>query len=317
MMRFAKTEVIGNVNKLKFARKTIVNESIKLDEYKQQIADLYSSRSANYDLGEWHPRIAHLLVEYAQLLPGQQVLDVATGTGMVAIKAAQIVGAEGRVIGVDIATGMIDRARHKAQELGLQNIEFQLADGEALDFPANTFDYIFCSSALIWMSDLHGALRHWNQLLKPGGKLGFHAFAETAFLGGVVTQRVLEKYGVSLLLSKPTGTIEKCHDLLQQAGFEAIEIKSVPDGSWIDLEKAKGMWAGNGSIPAPGQYPHPALQLTTEQLTQAKTEFEAELEKLQTVGAASLQKQTLRERNENRGIWDDGTIFYSFGRKVA
>jgi ubiquinone/menaquinone biosynthesis C-methylase UbiE len=294
-----------------------VNESIKLDEYKQQIADLYSSRSANYDLGEWHPRIAHLLVEYAQLRPGQQVLDVATGTGMVAIKAAQIVGAEGRVIGVDIATGMIDRARYKAQELGLQNIEFQLADAESLDFSANTFDCIFCSSALIWMSDLHGALRHWHQLLKPGGKLGFHAFAETAFLGGVVTQRVLGKYGVSLLLSKPTGTVEKCHDLLQQAGFEAIEIKSVPDGSWIDLEKAKKMWAGNGSIPAPGQHPHPVLQLTTEQLAQAKTEFEAELEKLQTVGAASLQRQMLRERNENRGIWDDGTIFYSFGRKAV
>jgi hypothetical protein len=47
-----------------------VSESIELDEYKQQIADIYSSRSANYDRGEWHPRIAHRLVESAQIQAG-------------------------------------------------------------------------------------------------------------------------------------------------------------------------------------------------------------------------------------------------------
>jgi ubiquinone/menaquinone biosynthesis C-methylase UbiE len=279
----------------------MVNKSLQLDEYKQQIADIYSSRSSNYDRGEWHPRIAHHLVESAQIQSGIQVLDIATGTGMVAIEAAQIVGTEGRVIGIDISTGMVDIARQKAQALGLQNIEFQLADGEALDFPPNTFDYIFCSSALIWMSDLHGALRHWHQLLKPGGKIGFHAFAENAFIGGVLTQKVLEKHDVSLLLNKPTGTVEKCRDLLLQTGYDSIEIESVPDGNWIGLAKAKGMWTGHGSFPAPGQHPHPALQLTAAQLGQAKIEFDAELDKLQT----------------DRGIWDDGTIFYAFGRKPS
>ena len=272
-----------------------------LDEYKQQVADLYSRRSSNYDDGDWHPRIAHHLVEYAQLSPGQQVLDIATGTGMVAIEAAQIVGAEGRVIGVDISTGMLKQARRKVAALGLSNVEFQLADAEALDFPSNSFDYIFCSSALIWMSDLLGALRLWHRLLKPGGILGFHAFANNAFVGGVVAQRVLEKYGISLLFSKQTGTVEKCHDLLQQAGFEAINIKSEQDGSYISLEKAKGMWSGNGSSPVPGQYPNPLLQLTSEQLAQARVEFDAQLEALQT----------------EQGIWNDITIFYAFGRKAA
>jgi hypothetical protein len=54
-------------------------------------------------------------------------------------------------------------------------------------------------------------------------------------------------------------------------------------------------------VPAPGQHPHPALQLTAAQLGQAKIEFDAELDKLQT----------------DRGIWDDGTIFYAFGRKPS
>jgi ubiquinone/menaquinone biosynthesis C-methylase UbiE len=159
-----------------------VNNQLELDDYKQQVADLYSCRSANYDNGDWHPRIAHRLVEYAHLCPGQHVLDIATGTGMFAIEAAQIVGIEGRVIGIDISTGMIEQAKRKAETLGLGNIEFQFADAEALNFPENSFDCIFCSSALIWMSDLLDALRHWHQLLRPGGLLGFHAFADTAFV---------------------------------------------------------------------------------------------------------------------------------------
>ncbi len=53
---------------------------------------MYSRRSQTYDEGDWHPRIAQRLVEYAQINCGQQVLDIATGTGRVAIAAAQLVG---------------------------------------------------------------------------------------------------------------------------------------------------------------------------------------------------------------------------------
>jgi ubiquinone/menaquinone biosynthesis C-methylase UbiE len=277
-----------------------MTDRLKLDEYKQQIADLYSGRSAGYDNGAWHPRIAHRLVELADIQPGQKVLDLATGTGMVAIEAAQIVGEEGYVIGIDIATGMVELARQKVAQLGLSNLEFQVADAESLDFSEHSFDIIFCSSAFIWMSDLVGSLKHWHRLLKPGGVIAFHAFADTAFFAGVVSQQVLEKYSVSLLLSKPTGTVDKCQDLLGQAGFESIDIKTEPDGNYISLDRAKTMWAGNPSFPTPGQYPNPLLQLTSEQLAQAKVDFETELEQLQTP----------------QGIWDDGTIFYVFGQKA-
>lgn len=228
----------------------------KLDKYKQEIADLYSRRSQTYDNSDWHLQIARRLVEYGQVSSGQQVLDIATGTGHVAIAAAQIVGSEGRVIGIDISAGMLDVARNKALELNLNNTEFLLADAENLDFPGNSCDRIFCASAFIWMSDLHAALTHWHTFLKPGGIIGIHAFAGTAFVGGVVTQKVAEKYGISFNMSKPTGTVEKCRNLLQQAGFKEIEIQIEQDGSYISLEKAKALWAGS-SHPAPGQYPPP------------------------------------------------------------
>ncbi|MCC5636746.1 protein-L-isoaspartate(D-aspartate) O-methyltransferase [Nostoc sp. CHAB 5844] len=71
---------------------------LKLNDYKQQIADLYSRRSLTYDQSDWHLQIAHRLVEYAQLSTGQHILDIATGTAMVAIQAAQVVGAGGEVV---------------------------------------------------------------------------------------------------------------------------------------------------------------------------------------------------------------------------
>ncbi|MEH2459079.1 class I SAM-dependent methyltransferase [Nostoc sp.] len=275
-----------------------MNQQLDLNEYKQQIADLYNRRSQTYDEGDWHPRIAHRLVKHAQISQGQHVLDIATGTGMVAIEAAQLVGFEGRVVGVDISTGMLEQTKRKIEALGLNNLELILADAEKLNFPANSFDVVLCSSALIWMGDIPNTLRLWHQLLKPGGLIGFHAFADTAFVGGVTVQKIAQKYGILLAFSKPIGTIEKCHDLLKTAGFEAIEIKSEEDGSYISLEQAKQMWSG-GSHPAPGQFANPLLQLSSGQLEEVKAEFEAELAGLVT----------------EQGIWNDVTIFYTFGRK--
>lgn len=275
-----------------------MNNLSELDKYKQEIADLYTRRSQTYDNSDWHLQIAHRLVEYGRVSRGQKVLDIATGTGHVAIAAAQIVGSEGRVIGIDISPGMLAVARNKALELNLNNTEFLLGDAENLDLQDNTFDRIFCSSAFIWMSNLHAALTHWHRFIKPGGIIGFHAFADTAFVGGVVTQQVAEKYGISFNMSKPIGTVEKCRNLLEQVGFKEIEIKIEQDGSYISLEKAKAMWAGN-SHPAPGQYPPPLSTLSTEQLAQAQAEFEAEIEALET----------------EQGIWNDITTFYVFGQK--
>lgn len=270
---------------------------LKLDEFKQQIADMYSQRSSNYDSGEFHPLIAHRLIEYANIHRGQKVLDVATGTGLVAIEAAQIVGSGGRVIGIDISAGMLKQAKLKAKAARLNNIEFQLADAETLDFADRSFDTILCSSALILMSDVPAALRRWHHLLKIGGLIGFHGFAETAFVAGVVLGKIARKYGVSLNFNELTGTQEKCYALLAEAGFVDIEVKSEQYGSHISLNQAKKAWASSLKNPLCRQL----QQLSPEQLVQAKADYEAELQALAT----------------DKGIWDDVTIFFSFGRKGA
>lgn len=275
-----------------------MSDRLYLSEYKQQIADLYSDRASSYDRSDWHQQIACRLVEYAEISPGHQVLDIATGTGMAAIETAKLLDSEGRVIGVDISEGMLSQARQKVETLNLGNIEFQLADGESLNFSANSFDRIFCSSALIWMADVEAALRLWYKLLKPNGKLGFHGFANTSFVSGVVTKQVCQRYGVSLTYNEITGTAKKCHNLLASAGFKNIEVKTEQYGSYISLESAKQMWM-SAAHPTPGQFPNPLSKLSAEKLKTLKAEFETELEKLAS----------------DRGIWNDITIFFSFGKK--
>lgn len=70
---------------------------LKLNQYKQEIADLYTKRSQGYDNSQWHWKIANRLVEYGRVNRGQQVLDIATGTGHSAIAAANLVGNTGKV----------------------------------------------------------------------------------------------------------------------------------------------------------------------------------------------------------------------------
>lgn len=267
-------------------------------QYKAEIAELYSSRSGTYDNSVWHDRIAKKLVDYANLNTGSRVLDIATGTGMVAFYAADIMNQTGSVVGVDISEGMIAVAKEKLRREKAKNICFEVSDGEALEYEPAGFDFIFCGSAFIWMTDLHAALSHWRTLLKANGKLGFHAFSEDAFVTGVVAQSVLRKYNVDYLMSKPTGTVERCRDLLGRAGYRNINIIEDKDGTSISVEDAKKTWVST-SHPAPGQFPHPLLAISPEILAQARKDYEKEIEKLNTA----------------KGIWNDMTTFYVYGEK--
>ena len=266
--------------------------------YKKEIADLYSSRSQTYDSSAWHDRMARKLVDFANIQSDSQILDIGTGTGMVAFYAASNIGPQGSVIGIDISEGMLEKARSKLNACEVENVRFELGDGEALDFPPSWFDFIFCGSAFIWMTDLNATFIHWKTFLKHHGKVGFHAFSENSFVTGVVAQSVLLEYGVNYLMSKPTGTVEKCHRLLEQSGFKNIDIEIDKDGHYISLEEAKSAWVST-SHPAPGQYPHPLMALTPEQLACARTDYEKEIEKL----------------NTKDGVLNDITTFYIYGER--
>ena len=108
----------------------------ELSEHKRRVAATYNLASAGYDqeAGRFFRLCANRLVELIGLQPGQRVLDAATGTGAAAIAAASRVGPAGHVVGVDIATDMLEQARRKSMAEQLTNIEFQEGDAEHLSY---------------------------------------------------------------------------------------------------------------------------------------------------------------------------------------
>jgi ubiquinone/menaquinone biosynthesis C-methylase UbiE len=275
---------------------------LELDDYKQEVAEFYDRRSQTYDDNESLVQICHRLLEYAQVDVGQTVLDIGTGTGHLAIASAQVVGDKGRVIGIDISPRMLEQARIKVDELRFKNIELQLADAEALDYPINTFDRILCANTFPWLEDKEATLRLWHQFLKPGGQISIHTPADTAYIGAVVLRRVFAKHGISLEASNRLGSVEQCQNLFSNAGFESIEIETEQRGSYTNLDKAKATWEGsvvNPSATSLRVAGNNLSQLSSAQLLQIKAEFDAELEALQT----------------EQGLWDDLTTLYIMARK--
>jgi SAM-dependent methyltransferase len=113
---------------------------------------------------------AATLIEQAALQPGERVLDVACGTGVVARQAAQHVGPTGKVIGLDLHADRLAVA-HSLPQLPGASIEWQEGNALALPFSDETFDVVFCQQGLQFFSDRPAALREMHRVLLPGGRV--------------------------------------------------------------------------------------------------------------------------------------------------
>lgn len=109
------------------------------------------------------------LLRTAGLQPGERVLDVACGTGVIARLAAEQVGPTGSVVGIDIAPDMID----VAQTLPSSGapIEWQVGDAASLPLPEDTYDVVLCQMGLMLMADRAAAISSMSRVLAPGGRL--------------------------------------------------------------------------------------------------------------------------------------------------
>ena len=88
--------------------------------------------------------VTELMLDLADLRPGDRVLDVAAGTGDSSLIAARRVEPNGKVLAVDISANMLERAEASAREAGLTRFETQVMNAEKLDFEANAFDAVLC-----------------------------------------------------------------------------------------------------------------------------------------------------------------------------
>lgn len=111
------------------------------------------------------------MTRLANLKPGQRILDVGTGTGIVANYAAKVLKDSGSIVGIDLSDGMLEIAASNANKSGLENVKFFHMDAENLDLPDKSFDSVLSMCAMMHFPDAIQALREMCRVLKPSGHL--------------------------------------------------------------------------------------------------------------------------------------------------
>jgi SAM-dependent methyltransferase len=117
-------------------------------------------------------RYAAALLELVGLRPGERVLDVATGPGVVAVPAALAVGPSGQVVATDLAPEWEEIVARNAATAGAANVAFRASSADALDLPDGSFDVALCQFGLMFVPEPVMALREMRRVLRDGGRLG-------------------------------------------------------------------------------------------------------------------------------------------------
>ncbi len=120
------------------------------------------------------------LLERAGPRPGESILDIGCGTGATSMDFASKVGADGRVLGVDISRPLLQKAGERRSEAGIDHIEYLLADAQTYEFAANHFDLIASRFGVMFFSDPIAAFANMAKALRPGGRLSVVAWAGMA-----------------------------------------------------------------------------------------------------------------------------------------
>ena len=160
-------------------------EEVPTGEKAQRVARVFDSVATRYDLMNdvmsmgMHRIWKAITISQANVKPGQRVLDVASGTGDLALAFAKRVGPLGKIVMSDINAQMLARGRNRLIDHGYP-IESVVCDAEHLPFPDQSFDLVTVAFGLRNMTDKPAALKQMHRVLKPGGKLMVLEFSKVA-----------------------------------------------------------------------------------------------------------------------------------------
>jgi ubiquinone/menaquinone biosynthesis C-methylase UbiE len=193
----------------------------------------YESKSGDYD-DTWHDDFTTRFLSYLDLQPGQEVLDLACGTGLLTFKEADAVSPTGKVVGVDVTPGMLATASRKKEQGGdkLANVELYKGDilhlGETASLKGRTFDVITVASALVLFPNPESAIEHWSTYLKPGGKLIVDSTHPRNLVAGMVLERVARRLDLPIPYNRSWSRSESAlQKVLESAGLEVESVVTV------------------------------------------------------------------------------------------
>lgn len=262
-----------------------------------KLKETFNAAAAGYDSPalRFFVHAANHLAEGMALVGNEHILDVACGTGTVSLACAERLG-KGQVTGVDLADGMLDKARAKAALRQLGNVSFQCTDLESMDFGAHAFDGACCGFGVFFLPDMEAAFRIIARHVRPGGAIGISSFTGAVMepLATAFIDRI-QQYGVDVppLSWKRLDEASKHQALYAAAGISPVETQSVQVGydlagfdEWWDIVWFSGF---RGML----------NQLSASELVQFRHEHRAEIERFAT----------------DHGIWLNVEVLISVGYK--
>lgn len=201
-------------------------------KYKDIERQVYSMTASKYD--EYGRKAfesyAKPLLDAAGLRSGQHVLDVACGPGIPSLMAASLVAPGGLVTGIDLAPGMVDIAKKRAEEKGLINVAFQEGDAEVLPFPDDSFDVVLCNHGLVHTTDRMKALHEMRRVLKKtSGTVALSVWStpDCAIVIGIVAKTIRELWPAAVVPGAP---------MWFDFGLEGILEKALSDTGFHDIQ---------------------------------------------------------------------------------
>jgi SAM-dependent methyltransferase len=186
-------------------------------------------------LREVEPRfgtVVESVIERGDLKSGERVLDLGTGTGSVAIRAAALVGSAGKVTGVDISPDMLALTRRRLVDSGYTNVGLREGRAERLPVDDGTVDVLLASLSLMYVIDRAAAAREMRRVLRPGGRFVAAVWAAAERCDIVLFQQTAGKLappppvpGVGPgALADPTGFVAQLADVGIDARVETEEL---------------------------------------------------------------------------------------------
>jgi ubiquinone/menaquinone biosynthesis C-methylase UbiE len=262
-----------------------------------KLKETFNGASAGYDRPalRFFVHAADRLADHMALAGNEHILDVACGTGTVSLACAERLG-QGQVTGVDLSEGMLEQARAKAASRQLDNVSFECANLESMDFGTDAFDGACCGFGVFFMPDMEAAFRIIARHVRPGGAIGISSFTG-AVMEPLATAFVdrMQGFGVDIppLSWKRLDEAAKHQALYASAGISQLTTQTVQAGyhltgfdEWWDILWFSGF---RGML----------NQLSASELAQFRQDHQAEVERFAT----------------DEGIWLNVEVLISVGHK--
>ncbi len=207
----------------------------QIDATREHLIQTYRKKAKHYDITSrfypvpGYPHRAHRLraVEALGLRPGDTVVEIACGTGLNFSLIEQVIGPDGRIVGVDLTDAMLAQAQHRIETNGWSNISLVQADAATFDFPTEV-DAILSTYALSQVPECGDVIAHGAAALVPGGR-----WAVLDLKAPDNTPRWLAQLGIAL--ARPFGSIDEWIARRPWEVIRAAMQDGLADLSWTEL----------------------------------------------------------------------------------